>query len=68
MIRPKQPLKITLLKYFFYKFLHLRNNNTQTQSKKNISYHYDLGNQFYKLWLDETMTYSSAIFQNRIKV
>jgi len=60
-------LKITLLKYFFYKFLHLRNNNTQTQSKKNISYHYDLGNQFYKLWLDETMTYSSAIFSKQNK-
>ena len=36
--------------------------NHKTQAKKNISYHYDLGNDFYGLWLDETMTYSSALF------
>lgn len=36
--------------------------NNKTQAKKNISYHYDLGNAFYGLWLDETMTYSSALF------
>lgn len=39
------------------------NRNTKDQAKKNISYHYDLGNEFYSLWLDETMTYSSAIFE-----
>ena len=37
--------------------------NTKTQARKNISYHYDLGNDFYSLWLDDTMTYSSAIFE-----
>lgn len=37
--------------------------NNRSQAKKNISYHYDLGNAFYALWLDETMTYSSAIFE-----
>jgi len=37
--------------------------NHKTQARKNISYHYDLGNDFYRLWLDETMTYSSAIFE-----
>jgi cyclopropane-fatty-acyl-phospholipid synthase len=36
--------------------------NTYNGSKKNIQYHYDLGNDFYQLWLDETMTYSSALF------
>ena len=36
--------------------------NNKTQAKKNISYHYDLGNAFYGLWLDETMTYSSGLF------
>ncbi len=36
--------------------------NTKRQAKKNISYHYDLGNEFYSLWLDDTMTYSSALF------
>ncbi|SMY09590.1 SAM-dependent methyltransferase [Flavimaricola marinus] len=37
-------------------------SNSKTQARKNISYHYDLGNDFYGLWLDETMTYSSAKF------
>ena len=37
--------------------------NSRKQARRNISYHYDLGNEFYRLWLDETMTYSSAIFQ-----
>ena len=37
--------------------------NTKAQAKKNISYHYDLGNDFYGLWLDDTMTYSSAKFE-----
>ena len=37
--------------------------NSKTQARKNISYHYDLGNEFYGLWLDDTMTYSSAIFE-----
>ena len=39
-------------------------SNSKRQAKKNIQYHYDLGNDFYRLWLDETMTYSSAIFEN----
>ncbi len=38
--------------------------NTMQGSRKNIHAHYDLGNEFYKLWLDETMTYSAAIYQN----
>ena len=42
---------------------HWMNRNSRTQAKKNISYHYDLGNDFYALWLDDTMTYSSAIFE-----
>ena len=37
-------------------------SNSKRQAKKNISYHYDLGNDFYALWLDDTMTYSSALF------
>lgn len=37
--------------------------NSKTQARRNISYHYDLGNEFYSLWLDDTMTYSSALFQ-----
>ena len=37
-------------------------SNTKRQALKNISYHYDLGNDFYSSWLDDTMTYSSALF------
>ena len=54
--------KISILKYFFNKFSHSKNKNSQDQAKKNISYHYDLGNEFYSYWLDKSMTYSSAIF------
>ena len=46
---------------------HYLNENTKSRSKKNISFHYDLGNEFYKLWLDPSMTYSSGIFTNSIK-
>ncbi len=37
--------------------------NTLTGARRNIQFHYDLGNDFYAAWLDETMTYSSAIFE-----
>lgn len=39
--------------------------NHKQQALKNISYHYDLGNEFYELWLDQTMTYSSALFRTK---
>ncbi len=45
------------IKNFFIK-------NTKKKSKENISKHYDLGNEFFSLWLDKTLTYSSAIFEN----
>ena len=38
--------------------------NTREGSRRNIAHHYDLGNDFYALWLDETMTYSSALFRS----
>lgn len=38
--------------------------NSRRQAKKNIAAHYDLGNDFYRLWLDDSMTYSSALFQS----
>ena len=41
--------------------------NTKNRSKKNIAKHYDLGNEFFSLWLDETLTYSSGIFNETIK-
>ncbi len=42
---------------------HLLRSNSPRQAKRNISYHYDLGNEFYALWLDQSMTYSSALFR-----
>ena len=44
------------------KSLFIKNN--KSRSKENISRHYDLGNEFFSLWLDNTLTYSSAIFNN----
>jgi cyclopropane-fatty-acyl-phospholipid synthase len=41
---------------------HRLRRNTRRQSRQNIPAHYDLGNDFYRLWLDESMTYSSAVF------
>ena len=42
---------------------HRRRRNTRAGARRNIAEHYDLGNDFYALWLDETMTYSSALFE-----
>ncbi|MGE0496314.1 MAG: class I SAM-dependent methyltransferase [Ramlibacter sp.] len=46
-----------------YRAKHLLNRNTKANSQKNIHAHYDLGNAFYELWLDDTMNYSSAWFE-----
>ncbi len=48
---------------FIYRIKHLLNRNTKANSQKNIQAHYDLGNAFYELWLDDTMNYSSAWFE-----
>ena len=45
------------------RLFHLSRNNSRRGSRRNIAYHYDLGNEFYRLWLDSTMTYSSALFE-----
>lgn len=55
-------IKGSLHKIIFYRIKHLLNRNTKKGSSKNIHAHYDLGNQFYELWLDKTMTYSSALY------
>ena len=53
------------------KFLNFIKNrfikNTKNRSKQNIAKHYDLGNDFFSLWLDKTLTYSSAIFDDQNK-
>jgi cyclopropane-fatty-acyl-phospholipid synthase len=43
---------------------HRARRNTKDQARRNISAHYDLGNDFYRLFLDESMTYSSAVFES----
>jgi cyclopropane-fatty-acyl-phospholipid synthase len=48
----------------FERFRHWMHSNSKEQAKKNIAYHYDLGNEFYSKWLDKTMTYSSALFSS----
>ena len=45
-----------------YRLRHLFNRNSRAGSRRNIHAHYDIGNRFYKLWLDPSMTYSSALF------
>src|SRR5258708_220353 len=44
------------------RFRHLLQRNSRPGSRRNIAFHYDLGNDFYRLWLDRSMTYSSAHF------
>ena len=56
-------LKSNIFFNIYSKFKHFLNDNTKKQSKKNIEYHYDLGNSFYDKWLDQSMTYSSAYFE-----
>jgi len=55
-------LKVAALARNYERLRHWLNRNSKTQAKKNIGYHYDLGNDFYGLWLDDSMTYSSALF------
>jgi len=47
-----------------YRIRHVFNRNSRAGSRKNIHAHYDIGNDFYQLWLDPSMTYSSALFAN----
>lgn len=42
--------------------MHALRRNSRSGAKKNVEFHYDLGNDFYQAWLDESMTYSSALF------
>ena len=56
-------LKSNIFFNIYSKLKHFLNENTKSQSKKNIQYHYDLGNNFYTKWLDRSMTYSSAYFE-----
>ncbi|UCE33007.1 MAG: class I SAM-dependent methyltransferase [Burkholderiales bacterium] len=48
---------------WLHRLRHLVKHNTRAQARRNIRAHYDLGNAFYRLWLDPSMTYSSALFE-----
>jgi len=57
-----------LLDFPFFNFVKNKIiKNTKNRSKENIARHYDLGNDFFSLWLDKTLTYSSAIFNKETK-
>lgn len=54
--RAKGPLKLAS------RIFHFLRRNSRAGARRNIEFHYDLGNDFYRAWLDDSMTYSSAIF------
>ncbi|MDB5687512.1 MAG: Cyclopropane-fatty-acyl-phospholipid synthase, partial [Rhizorhabdus sp.] len=58
--RAQGPLRL------FNLVLHAFRRNSRANSRKNIAFHYDLGNDFYETWLDRTMSYSSALFAEQI--
>lgn len=56
---------LSVVGHWLNRLYHVRRSNTLEQSKSNIEAHYDLSNDFYALFLDPTMTYSSALFESR---
>lgn len=60
---PEVPKSRTNAKTPVARAWHRLRDNSLDGSKENIRFHYDLGNEFYRLWLDETMTYSSALYR-----
>ncbi|HEX4873224.1 MAG TPA: cyclopropane-fatty-acyl-phospholipid synthase family protein [Nevskiaceae bacterium] len=58
----KGPFEKNWLGRAFGYLQHRLRANTRRNARKNIEHHYDLGNEFYKMWLDETLAYSSAMF------
>jgi cyclopropane-fatty-acyl-phospholipid synthase len=56
--------KASFLTQFLDNIYHRKNDNSRQGSKRNIAAHYDLGNNFYRLWLDESMTYSAALYDH----
>jgi cyclopropane-fatty-acyl-phospholipid synthase len=55
--------RANLLSNLLLRLLHQRRENSRDGSRRNIHAHYDLGNEFYALWLDRSMTYSSALYE-----
>lgn len=61
--RLRDVMKAPVFSRLFARFRHMLRRNTKTGSRRNIAFHYDLGNDFYSAWLDRTMTYSSALYR-----
>ena len=59
----ERPLYGSFLGRLANRLLNLARANTRSGSRRNIAAHYDLGNEFYSLWLDPSMTYSSALYE-----
>lgn len=59
-----EPLKFLRTPRFLLRLRHAMNRNTRRGSRRNITAHYDLGNDFYQHWLDPSMTYSAGIFSS----
>jgi len=55
----------SVISRWWYRLRHLLHRNSRKGSQRNIHAHYDLGNSFYRLWLDRSLTYSSAWFNGR---
>jgi cyclopropane-fatty-acyl-phospholipid synthase len=60
----EQAFQANWLRRAIWRLLHLRRHNSKRGSARNISAHYDLGNEFYAAWLDRGMTYSSGLYQD----
>lgn len=63
----EENLKFSRIKTWLRLMYHQMRSNTKAGSRKNISFHYDLGNSFYAKWLDQSMTYSSAILRMKAR-
>lgn len=61
-----QPVVGGMLARAWYRLRHGMNRNTKAGSRHNVHAHYDLGNDFYALWLDSGFTYSSALFEGDV--
>jgi cyclopropane-fatty-acyl-phospholipid synthase len=61
---PRQLAWLSKLSWLRDRLGHKQNSNTLEGSRSNVSHHYDLSNDFYKLWLDETLCYSCAVFES----
>ncbi|MEM7346058.1 MAG: cyclopropane-fatty-acyl-phospholipid synthase family protein, partial [Chloroflexota bacterium] len=62
-VLPEIPSFLNVFTEIYHKALHRRRKNSEQGSQENIQAHYDLSNQMYQQFLDETMTYSSAVFE-----